>query len=697
MRKLTLSGGLLATGLLTIMSAGYAATTTNSITGNLADSDNNCTQITLAFTSRDCSFGNTRRGQTNAFVPPWQGFSTGSGFYALGSTGDDPNYNPSAGDTANGRFEPPLTGTINIDDNNTPGNLLDDLIDGTIIIGAASRNAATGQTTRVTESWTTYTHTFMPTVVNDAIDQGGGVTRYVVAANGILPIDACLVADPTDCFPTDAVIEANGPAGTWPADSPSSNVASTVTPSDGVGIARSSFFASGQGAAPAPPFPTGPAFGAAQTTATFVGYACTEGGTGNDDCEVGTLVWNSANSGTTPGMDDNPEDPGWDNLIFWIDVDANGDIIAGEAWWTQEYFIEFGINQAGTDNSWSGGKLINLAGTCTNCGPSAGVDTAAVLQATSDNPIDIASNDAGFAAIPTLSQSVAPDNGGSVTYIQATAIDGSGVPDYSVEYTPDPGFNGVETFTYQADDGINPAVTATVTVTVAANSLPIAPNGAVTASTQGGATNETLDIEADLGGQPGNGTPTCTVTQPTNGTASCAYPILTFAPDAPGGTMSSFDYTLSDDQMEMDTGTIMTDVTDVAPMLMYADLTTDQDTQGSTPATVTPGNGTPAQHTIAVSTDGTDGTCTVDNATFEVSYDPDPGFFGMDMCEITLTDADTSMVMAMVNVIVLEVVAPGGGTQPLEVEIPTTGSNSLAPWSLLALLGLPFVRRRRRV
>ncbi len=431
---------------------------TINIGGNLADSDNGCWQLTLAFTSRDCSYGNTRRAQTGAFRPEWQGFGGGSGFYTPGSTGDDVFYRPQPGDVAQGRIAPAITGLININDNGTPGDALDDLIEGEIVIGAAVRNAATGQTDRVTESWSSYVHTLAPTAVNDAVDLGGGTTRYIIAANGELPAEICSANDPSDCFPSDAALEpVFSLDGFWPSSSPSSNVGPAVTPSDGVGIARSRFFASGQGLIPGPPFPSGPAFGAARTTAVMNDYVCTDTGA-SDDCNDSVLVWNNPASAPVGQS----EDPGWDNLILWLDVSADGDIVDAGGWWTQEWFINFSVNDGQTDNSWSAGTLA-FTGTCSNCQTVSAEDDNATTAENVAVDIDILANDLGLIDPVSVQITAAPSIGTAQVNNSPGPADG-----ISITYTPSPDTTGIDTLEYQATDANGESDTATVTITVEA-------------------------------------------------------------------------------------------------------------------------------------------------------------------------------------------------------------------------------------
>ena len=101
----------------------------------------------------------------------------------------------------------------------------------------------------------------------------------------------------------------------------------------------------------------------------------------------------------------------------------------------------------------------------TNYHPSAEDDALQVVEETSDNILDVLSNDS---FTPDIGETLAiatvgsPDQGGSVTNMTSHLL-----------YTPLPGFRGLETFTYTVSDGNGGTDTGGVTVTVGYYELSI--------------------------------------------------------------------------------------------------------------------------------------------------------------------------------------------------------------------------------
>jgi VCBS repeat-containing protein len=100
--------------------------------------------------------------------------------------------------------------------------------------------------------------------------------------------------------------------------------------------------------------------------------------------------------------------------------------------------------------------------------------------------------------------------------------------DGSFSYTPDADFNGADSFTYKANDGLADSNIATVTITVnAVNDPPVAEDQPVT-------TDEDVPVTVTLTASDvdGDGLTFIVVTGPSNGTLSGAAPNLTYTPNA---------------------------------------------------------------------------------------------------------------------------------------------------------------------
>ncbi|MFC1388691.1 MAG: retention module-containing protein, partial [gamma proteobacterium symbiont of Clathrolucina costata] len=221
-------------------------------------------------------------------------------------------------------------------------------------------------------------------------------------------------------------------------------------------------------------------------------------------------------------------------------------------------------------------------------------------------------------------------------------------------YTPDPDFNGTDTFTYTIDDGNGGTDTATVTVTVGAvNDAPIATDDTV-------GTNEDTPVTVDVlpnDSDPDGDTLTVTaVTQGTNGSVTIdpvsGNPVYT--PDADFNGTDTFTYTIDDGNGGTDTATVTVTVGAVndAPVAVDDSIGTDEDV----PVTVNvlPNDSDPDGDTLTVTavTQGTNGTVTIDPVSGNPIYTPDADFNGTDTFTYTIDDGNGGTDTATVTVTV---------------------------------------------
>jgi hypothetical protein len=573
----------------------------------------------------------------------------------LGSTAPA-NFIPAVDD---GKLAAPITGRITIDDNGTPGDATDDIIGGTFSIGAMARNIATGQFTRVIETWTTMDHVIAPTAVNPTatITNGAGGIDYVVGTRGF-PNALCFRHDPADCFPSQNSFTDFNDATFW-AD----------IPEHSIGIERSGRMGDPDFVAtdPAPTTPTGNL--GATSTATFTGYTCVYNSLAQDDCTVNQLVW----GGTS-------ENAGFDNMVMKISTNTPGQITAATVYWTEEYKILLSAPPHLYDNS-------AQLGTFTFTGfievPTAKDFAASVLQFTTVNTLDTVTNSVLFAGAVAITIVTPPAQG-------TATVNGN----QTINYDATGAAVGTQTIVYEATDGVD-TDQGTITITVAANALPVAPDGSITISTQGAAPGAGTAGNVNVSGLPGyaagNAPSVVSISAPPNaasGTAAVAGTTITFTPAATffAGT-DTIGYTITDNDSDTDTGVITVTIADVSPVLADGTITTDQDRTSSALALgITPGNGSVAQHTLAVSTGATNGSCSL-SAT-SVTYTPDAGYFGPDSCLVTITDGDGDSDTGTLSITVNEVADNG-------LKLPGGGS-AVDPWSLALLGALPLLRRRRR-
>ncbi|NEP25531.1 Ig-like domain-containing protein [Moorena sp. SIO3I6] len=124
--------------------------------------------------------------------------------------------------------------------------------------------------------------------------------------------------------------------------------------------------------------------------------------------------------------------------------------------------------------------------------------------------------------IDVLANDTDTDGDGLTVTIEQQQFNGTAVvnQDNTIIYTPNNGFIGTDTFTYQVSDGINDPVTATVNVNVtAANQAPVVTGGNNTATTEPN-TEVTIDVLANYSDPDGDPLTFTIVTNPSNGTAA---------------------------------------------------------------------------------------------------------------------------------------------------------------------------------
>ncbi|MEZ5563822.1 MAG: Ig-like domain-containing protein [Gammaproteobacteria bacterium] len=316
-----------------------------------------------------------------------------------------------------------------------------------------------------------------------------------------------------------------------------------------------------------------------------------------------------------------------------------------------------------------------------------------------------ARNDAGYAPdTVTVTPGVCTSGSGTIA---VTSGNGGPRQDVLVTYTP-PADNPASGSTtalndscaYTIGNGVQPDDTANILVTVT-NSVPVANDGNASAiSTLGVApAGRTATFTSPgTGGSLGNAGVT-TAGNGTRGTTSVAGNVITYTvTDAAFFAGSdTFTYTVTDADGaasdEVDTGTVTVTIADVAPAITVAAITTTEDTASAARSpTITLGNGSAAQHTLAVTTDGTNGSCVLSPATTAgtVIYTPNAGYSGGDSCILTLTDGDGDAATATISITVSAAPGSSGGGSYLP-----GGGGALDLWGLSFLGGLAWLRRKR--
>ncbi len=415
--------GLLAASAVTLPAQAQVAV---DFTGTHGITEGACTQINKLFGTFDCTYGGTNLVGTPG---GWSGPSLGGSYYAAGSVGDSTAYAPVPGD---GKLAPTITGQFVI--TGTGGTAT---VAGTIIVGPAVRNIATGQATRAVQRWTSITHTLAATPVSTAVANGAGGFDYVIGSRGV-PAQICLAGGGA-CFGlhesgADTVA---GPVNSW-------GVAGVAGTKPAVGITSMEWVA-GAGATGT----TDQTNVGATTTGVIAGASCESNDTTVPlDCIAGATLWGIG------------EDAGFDNLIMAFSTNAAGDITSGRAYWTQDYYIDLAGGPFDTNSDSSG--TFTFTGTAAGPLPACADFAAGVDQNSSNNAIAALAQCTNFGAAVTITIVTPPTNG-------TASVSGAN----NIIYTPNAGFSGADTITYNGSDGTdNDDGVLTITVAVPNDTTP---------------------------------------------------------------------------------------------------------------------------------------------------------------------------------------------------------------------------------
>jgi hypothetical protein len=257
-----------------------------------------------------------------------------------------------------------------------------------------------------------------------------------------------------------------------------------------------------------------------------------------------------------------------DVLLNDVDIDGDGLTITGvsvplhgSATFTADYvFYTPDPDYVGADsfsytisdgNGGTDSAIVSVTVSGVNDPPSAVADAAVVLEDSSGNQIDVLVNDVDIDGDSLTIISVSIPGFGSVS------TDGN----YSY-YSPDPDFNGIDSFSYTVSDGNGGTDTASVTVTVSAvNDPPVAVADTATvledsSSNQIDALLNDVDVDGDDLNVSG-------VTQPAHGTVTYTVDYVFYSPDTNYYGSDQFSYTITDNHGGSDSATVYVTVTPV--------------------------------------------------------------------------------------------------------------------------------------
>jgi hypothetical protein len=288
-------------------------------------------------------------------------------------------------------------------------------------------------------------------------------------------------------------------------------------------------------------------------------------------------------------------------------------------------------------------------------------DTATVtITVTPVNDFPVAVDDAGtldedtFLTLDLVANDTDVDGDTLVIVAVTQPANGSVVDngDGTVTYTPDPDWNGVDTFSYTVTDGaLTAGATVTMTVT-AVNDAPVGGADADVIAEDGSSTIPVLGNDTDVENDP---LTVVAVTQGANGTVTDnGDGTITYTPDPDWNGTDSYTYTVSDGSLT-DTVTVTVTVLAVNDAPVAVD---DADTileDGSSTVDVL-ANDTDVENdplTVVSVTQGANGSVT-DNGDGTITYTPDPDWNGVDSYTYTVSDGeltDTATVTVTVTAV----------------------------------------------
>ena len=287
-----------------------------------------------------------------------------------------------------------------------------------------------------------------------------------------------------------------------------------------------------------------------------------------------------------------------------------------------------------------------------------GMDSATVtVLVTPENDPPIAQDDSASTdedapvTVSVLANDSDPDHDGlDITSIMQAAngdVDNNGS---SVTYTPDPGFNGSDNFTYTVSDGHGGKATATVLVIV----NPV--NDAPLAEDDTSATHEdesvTIAVLANDSDPDGDALTIQYVTQPTDGLVENNGLDVTYTPDPGFNGSDTFTYTVSDGNGGTDTAIVDLEIEPVndAPLAQDDSASTDEDV--AVTISVLANDNDPDGDALSVQSVTQPANGSVASNGSDVIYTPDPGFNGFDVFEYTIADSGGATDTATARVVV---------------------------------------------
>ena len=237
-------------------------------------------------------------------------------------------------------------------------------------------------------------------------------------------------------------------------------------------------------------------------------------------------------------------------------------------------------------------------------------------------------------------------DGDNLTYTITSSSNGTTVLNGAVvTYTSNQGFSGIDSFTYNANDGTHTSNTATVNVAI---NNPASNN--VTAST-----NEDTAVDITLDGSDGNGDSLTysVVSNPSNGSVVIGSDTATYTPTANWSGTDTFTYKANDGALDSNTATVTVTVNSIEDVPQVNNVTASTDEDVVIDITLDGSDGDSDALTYSIVTDASNGSTSLSGNT--VTYTPSANWNGIDAFTYKANDSKTDSNTGTVTITVGEV------------------------------------------
>ena len=242
-----------------------------------------------------------------------------------------------------------------------------------------------------------------------------------------------------------------------------------------------------------------------------------------------------------------------------------------------------------------------------------------------------------------------PENDPLTFMVSTPPADGSVIVTGNIAtYTPDANFNGSDNFEFTANDGTVDSAPATVSITI----TPV--NDPPTADPTSAVTDRDVPVAIALSGADLDGDPLTFAavpgSGPSNGSVTVAGATATYTPNPGFVGSDSFHFVSNDNSVDSPPATVSITVNDTnsAPTADNDAVVTDEDT----PLPITLTGSDPDNDPLTFTLTGVPTHGTLGGVEPNLTYTPDPDYFGPDSLMFLVNDGEFDSPMATVNITV---------------------------------------------